>query len=595
MAPDAVQCQPPMREPRPPDPARRRRLVFYLVTLLVCCVAGAALIALRPIILIAVVLAALLLTVILRRLYSPTHYVRILWRRRGIMLLCTVTTFCFAFVALQFVHNQYDSEVTLQIEESQVLSQALKELMGGVLAPPRGRGVDEERMAKLAVRIRSRPFLERVVRMLRMHEDPMIQSLARGRAEDHPELTEEQMAIRILVENLRARIRFRGEGPGIYRITIADFSPRGAQLLARWISELFVQISDEDVEERLRTAHEFGTEQLGLYKEELRKSEEALVQYKSSQIKRSLAHRMVHADNFDLAEALQRRIANEVDRRRARAKADSLAFVGLGLPGSQSALVGDGSIRELSEELTTTLKSRVMERLAGFAVGELDLGAPGSHKTPRPDPQQQVETVVASRHPEVSPEVAGAVARFVLSKVDLEAQVQTLEMLESAIETFKQQVRSAPRDEIELARLAHDVAVNRELLQGFQAQLISTDISQAVEMAKLRLRIQVLDPACLPVIPSYPDRMRILLSAILLGALIGVWVCFAAETTHPISPTKADGRPWLRRHWVAVVVAAMILLSAFILVVRNRILHELVASGTPVQMVDPESDVDDDP
>ncbi|MBD3236720.1 MAG: hypothetical protein GF330_08455 [Candidatus Eisenbacteria bacterium] len=537
------------------------------------------------------------------------HYLRLVWRRRGIILLCTITTFCAAFVALQFVPNQYESDVTLQIEESQVLSNALEDLMGGVMAPPRGRGVDEERLAKLAGRIRSRPFLERVVRLLQMHQDPMVRNLARERLEDHPELSLEEMAIRILVENLRARIRFRGEGPGIYRIVVADFSPQGAQLLARWISELFVQISNEDVLERLRTAHEFGSEQLELYKQQLREAEEALEAYEQNRLERTLTQRLVHGENLDLVESLHRRLTDEIARHRTRLREDSLALIELGLSGHQAELLRDESIRQLANDLRIALRADIRDRAAGRTGAEQHWATANGYAAPRRDLLQQVERAAANYYPAASTEMLDALARFVFAKVDLEAQLDALALLDRGLRDFRAQVESGPGGEIERARLEHDVAVNRELLQSFQAQLIASDISQAVELTKLRLKIQVLDPATLPLSPSHPERMKTLLAALFLGALIGAGFGFVIETTDPVLRTLddfnkiapepvigttpllgrklRDERGWLRRHWVAISVVVVLLLSGTALLIRERVLHELVGSNAPVQMVEP--------
>lgn len=538
------------------------------------------------------------------------HYLRLLWRRRGILLLCTIMTVCAAFVALQFQHNRYDSEVTLLIEESQVLSQHLEQLMSGVLAPPRGHGVDAERMAKLAARVRSRPFLERVVRLLRMHEDPIVRNLARDRLARHPGLTLDEMAIRILVENLRGRIRFRTEGPGVYRITVVDFDPQGAQLLAHWISQLFVDISDEDVHERLRAAHEFGSEQLDLYKRRLRESEEALERYRESQIERSLAHRLIQGENLDLVESLRRRLADEISRRRPRIRGDSLALIELGLSGHQSEMFSDPSIGQLAADLTAALAGDIRDRATGASGSDLHLWTSNGYAAPRRDLLQQVESAAANHYPAASPEMLDAVARFVFAKVDLEAQLHALRMLDEGLADFRDQVESGPSGETELARLAHDVAVDRELLQSFQAQLTSSDITQAVEMTKLRLQIRILDPASLPLAPSHPNRVKTLLAALFLGVLIGAGFGFVIETTDPVLRTLedfgriapepvigttplldrrlTDDRGWLRRRWVPISVVVVLLLSGAVLMVRDRVLQKLVSSGTPIEVVDPE-------
>ena len=59
------------------------------------------------------------------------QYWRMIWRRLGLVLLCTITTLCAAFVTLFFVPKEYESQVTLMIEDSQLLSADLERVIGG--------------------------------------------------------------------------------------------------------------------------------------------------------------------------------------------------------------------------------------------------------------------------------------------------------------------------------------------------------------------------------------------------------------------------------------------------------------------------------
>ena len=120
--------------------------------------------------------------------------------------------------------------------------------------------------------------------------------------------------------------------------------------------------------------------------------------------------------------------------------------------------------------------------------------------------------------------------------------------------------------------------------------------------------MEILDPANLPLTPSRPDKKKILLASLFLGPLIGVGIAFMSETLDPtlrsledfakVMPEPILGTTpllarlpirggWLRRHWVPVGVAGVLLLAGIVLVARTTLLNNLVTMGRPVQMAAP--------
>ncbi len=543
------------------------------------------------------------------------HYWRIIWRRKGLVLLCTVTTVCAAFITLALVPKEYESQATLMLEDERLLSADLERVMGGIMQAPTGYGADAEQMAKVVGRIRSRPFLEQVIRMLKMNEDPVVRRLAEERCKAHPEVTVDEMAIRILVGNLQSRIRFTAAGTGIYNILVADYSAANAQVLAKWICELFVDTSSQNAVERLKTAHQFGAEQLQIYEQQLRQSEQSLEQYKSSVIQQNLARGIVTADNVFVAEALSRGISNEVASARTRTKPYEVVLSELGLGTDQTAILADPKIQDLVNGLSGSLKNEVVARLAGHALEVGDWPPAGTYGNLHRGAFAPIEAVVASYLPQGKPDAIAAIARYAFSQVDLEAETEAGQMIDGAIADFKREAQSTPEGEITLDRLTADVETNRKLLQSFQAQLVASDVSQAAEMTKLGLQIQILDPARLPLTPSRPDRAKILLAAFFLGPLLGVGLVFVGETLDPtlrsiddftkVVPEPILGttpllnrlighRSWMRRHWIPATVTGLVLLTAVFLVAGNGLVRSIASERQPVRLEDPEGTHDAD-
>lgn len=540
------------------------------------------------------------------------HYLRVLRRRKGIIVLCAVATVCATLVALHFKPRLYESQVTLMVESTQLLSSELDAVTGGILRPQTGFGMDEERMAKVVGRIQSRPFLERVVRILQADKDPVGRAEAEKLQKKHPETTVDEMAVRIAVRNLQSRIRFASVGKGIYRVIVADYKAENAQLLAKWITELFVSVSNQAQIDRLKKAHEFGAEQLRVYEAELTRSEQALERYQASQIQRNLSLSMVRQENLAAAEALQRMIDDEVTvaRVRLRGSADDLAR--LGLSRNLDVLVGDPEILGLQGSLETVLKNAVAERLAAREGALVEWPPAGQYRGLQADLYRHAQELSRKLHPDQDPQFIDALARSAFSQIDLQAEIEAARMLSEAIDSFKLRAQAEPSGELGLKRLENEVETNRKLLQSFQSQLVASDISQAVEITKLGIQIEILDPASLPLTPSSPNVAKIMLASLFLGPLIGVGMAFASELADPTLRTIEDfarvvsepvlgttplfgrlliQRGWLRRHWVMLSVGGVLLLTGLFYVLKSTVADDLANVGRPTELVAPEGSV----
>ena len=311
-------------------------------------------------------------------------YARMAWRHKGIIVLFPVAMFCATLIVLSFVPDEYESSVVLSVEDPGLVSKDVVDLTGGIMQAPAGYRVDEERMAKLAGRVQSRAFLERVIRMLKMEQDPLVRERAQGSLRDHPELTVDDMSIRVLVDQVRPKIAFDTEGPGVYKITVADHSARNARLLAAWIGELYVDDSKQQALEGIQEAENFAQNLLARYDQRLRRSEDALENSQQGAIARNLTRNVVRNENLLAAEALYRRIQDEASEARIRARAYGDSLVKYRLSADQHELMVDPRIEDLVTRLTTALWNEVVDRLAAGAASDArDWPPSGAHRVLR--------------------------------------------------------------------------------------------------------------------------------------------------------------------------------------------------------------------
>jgi hypothetical protein len=241
--------------------------------------------------------------------------------------------------------------------------------------------------------------------------------------------------------------------------------------------------------------------------------------------------------------------------------------------------------------------------------GELETWPPrGSEATLRGDLYQRIESQVAAQYPDVLPGNQIKIAKYVFAHIDSGIQGDIAEFLNRSMQDFKRKAQAQPIDDLELARLENAVARERQLLELFRAQMVASDISQAVETTELGSKIEIMDPAQLPLEPSRPNRVKILLASVLLGPLLGAGFALLAEIMDttvrtldeiqriipepvlgmtPLMSKLRSPRRGIRRYWIPAALTGVVLFTAAFFVARTTVLRDTIVEE-PIQLVNPE-------
>lgn len=83
--------------------------------------------------------------------------------------------------------------------------------------------------------------------------------------------------------------------------------------------------------------------------------------------------------------------------------------------------------------------------------------------------------------------------------------------------------------EREYNRVSHEVETNRAIYQAFLESKTSTQISEAVQNTNLGIRINIVENAEKPLAPVKPDKFKIILIAVMFGAVCGVGAILVSE------------------------------------------------------------------
>ncbi|NNF07445.1 MAG: hypothetical protein HKN21_11840 [Candidatus Eisenbacteria bacterium] len=531
------------------------------------------------------------------------HYFRVLWRRKSLVLLATVAVFCTALIALQLLPSQYQSSAVLSVQERDRFARGFEELMGGGRATQRAYNYDEMRQAQIISDITSRPFLEDVVRVLKMHEDPTLLERAKKDSDKHPQLTVEEIAIRTLVSGLQSRIQVRGVGPGLYRFTVRDYDPGTSKLLAHWISELFIDSSTKREIQRIEAQKNVAEEQLRIREDEVAAKAEALQIYRERLIGQALEENPVTGRNLRSAELRYDDLASDEATIRARIPARRRAAVADGFPTTDARLSNDPEVMGLAKGLR--------EALHAFSLGQLGSNQTSAGVLALQEKLSQARSQLYRTLEERSQTLYGdsgqdwsKMADLVFAQLDAKAHGEAARSLRIFIRDYKSRIQSEPAHEIELARLEKELLQSENSLKAFKEQLIASEVQTIVSASDLGLRIEIVDPAQLPLKASFPNRTKILTLALLMGPLIGIGFGFLNEFLDPtlrnlediqrIAPEPVLGtlpllenvipvHSGLRKRWVPVTLAGVVLVTVAFFATREMLFPDL---GTPKEAVE---------
>ncbi len=535
---------------------------------------------------------------------DPRHYVKMFWRRKGVILLSVITVFCSALVALSFMPDEYEATVQVSFEEAQT---AVPEITPQTSSGPR----EDARLQRFASVIQSRPFLTLVVLKLpNMTSTPSVRAVAEEIQRKTPQLSVDEIALRLVVDKVQSRLRFVSRGSGIYEVVVTDSDPATAKDLAGYIGDLYMEETKKHRVEGLQYAILWSEEQGGLHEQELRVAEEKYEQYRESQIQKELPPGAVRAENRERADLLQRGVRKfaEAAEDLVRERTNDLDKAEIN-KATADAILSDTEFNQHAEQLKEDLTGGVDNRLTLESLPEGEsLWPPPEYRVLRQRLAAKLQERVQIKRPRANPVNVATYVDYLLSRIDAHARSEVAKDLDQRIEAYEQQAQNQPEQELALQKLKQDVDSKRATRELFRNSETKNTILQQAESASLGGQVRILEPPQLPLAPSRPNRVKILLGALLLGTMFGLGLAFLSEIMDPTVRTLADIQrvapepvlcttpllsklqprvQGIRRFWLPAAVSAVVLLTAAFFAAR------LIAQEEPLPGAHPAGEASD--
>lgn len=425
---------------------------------------------------------------------SARLFWQILWKRRGLVAVCTIAGIVLAIVAIALIRPTYEASGRVAVGKSYD-----DEALGFKTAGQ--SNLDEADVLALDTQIdilQSSTMALQAVNQLHLADTPDFRSrfawLSQHRSQP-PSALIQTFHSRLDVSRLpRSRI---------IEIRYDSTDPQLAAKTVNTLADLYIDQNDKAKVQSAQKTASFLSSQLDDLRQRLETSEQKLVDYQKAHgilgldEKENIITSKLNDLNKDLTAAETDRIQKETNYRLSRAGDPELIY-----QADQTSLL-------------PKLKAQQAELQSAFAEANTIMGS--AHPK-----VQQLKSQLDMVNGEIDKEVHHIAARF---QADYLAANKREQMLRDAMATQKSEANKLNEDAIEYNLLKRDAETSRQLYEGLLSKLKEADISERLRNDNIRL----IDYAQVPVKPIRPKPLLYLAFGVFAGFLCGIGSAVALE------------------------------------------------------------------
>ena len=451
-------------------------------------------------------------------------YWKIFWRKKFYIIVPVILSFVIAAVGTRYLTPVYESSTLVSIEEQNILAQTMSRYITNVEQQQRVR--ERQYRAMIETRLRSRSFLETVIYDLGLNRSYNVRQDIENSKNNPTGLPVEERVIRRLVALLRDKIKVENTLPGFYQISILDSDPGTAHVLASKMAEKYIEVIQQSKLQGLRQAGAFSDEQLAIYKEKLDTAEKELSRVKRELAATDIETNPVNALNLHIADARKTTFQTEVERnrialRRIRERLNSI----FGMVPSTDRIGSDETVNNIENRLFARSNEGLLSMIAGdnASLEEQDLS------TIWEELRRRISEIILDEYSEFSADLRPLITEYYYQRSLVDYYSNRERKIQGYIDRYNENISIRPHLEREEARLNQDVETNRAIYQAFVESKTSAQITEAVQSTNLGVRVNIIEQAEKSFIPVKPNKLKIILLALVFGGACGLSAILITE------------------------------------------------------------------
>jgi succinoglycan biosynthesis transport protein ExoP len=459
--------------------------------------------------------------------FDLREYWGLLLRRKWILIIPFLTVTLISFGGSFLLTRQYKSSTIVLISESRLLSRPLENLVPGVSPTRSSRQEIEQRLATIRNQIISTGFLRKLIYNLNLNRNSRVIGMARKIKSKFPEISEEELVEKILIDELRKNIWVGFRGENLVEITVYSEKPKLAADLAKNLAQIFI---DESLRYELlgvRGALDFSDEQLAIYKKRLEEAENRLREYKEQTLKSYVDQSIISDTNANQIVSVL-----DVTKLEIRELEDQNNFLKNKLSEHKAqdlSLPVSDKLKNFKEQLLASVDEYI-PLLTKYSWRDAKvLTLTQNTRTLLDQIEEEIKAISQSQEGKLSPEVLSLLEDYTFDQINLNFLKEKLRVLDQVVEGVKERLSRIPYQEQTLRNLEQEVETSRRIYEMFVSQSQGSQISQQVQQADAQNRFRIIEPASVPLNPVKPNRLKITLLGCILGLALGGGSVILAE------------------------------------------------------------------
>lgn len=443
-------------------------------------------------------------------------YIRILKRRKWYFFVPFILVIPLGILKIVMTEPLYESSCSIQIIPNRLLSSNLRRVVPGVI------GI--ERVTSLKTRIRSSEYLTQLGYRLELQKDEKIRKRAKEMQESYPDKQLEEIIELLLIKKLKKTIYVKSYSSDVIEIKATALTPEIAYLIVKTLTEIFIDESLRGELGSVQNALRFNDEQIAVFKEKVEQAEAKLEQYKKSLISKQVENQTLTVESFQrIGEAI---VAIEITTRERK---EHLRDITLRFKGEDiiNNYPNTPAIQRIHIVITEKInqKAALMERDSWKSARVIKINDDIKELSNRI--KSEIEKIYAAKYPQQNSHTLNFFTDKAKTLYDLEILDRKKKALDQVLEKFKR--TQNPSNELALAKLEEEVAINRKIYNMFLEQNQGAQIEESLQRADASSRFKIIEPARKPLEPINAGYRMILFMTIVLGTSLAGGAVYLGE------------------------------------------------------------------
>ncbi|MCC6710528.1 MAG: chain-length determining protein [Gammaproteobacteria bacterium] len=458
------------------------------------------------------------------QIQQARRYVRMVWPYRWAALGLSVLVCIGGWIFALMMPDIYEVKAKIFVDTRSMLRPLLK-----------GLAIDSESLASSANMMKrtlmTRPNLEQVARKT-----------------DLDLKTKTDREFDAVISGLAEKISLQGtQQDNIYEIAFTGSDPKQAKRVVDELLNTFMEAALGSNRKDTAVTQKFLDEQIVQYEQRLLDAEGRLKEFKQRNVGVMPGEGSSYFRNLQNAREMLQRAQLELHEAQNRSSTLRQKLEGeepvLGVMGDQQSLRApaasryDGRLAHLQEQMDQLLLQYTDKHPDIQAIREQMEGLKA-----RRDEELKELAAKAANEPQDSlsmdePAEGGVYQEIKLAMAEADAEVAGLtarvNAYQAKVTELEHQVDSIPEIEAELKRLDRDYGLNKQQYDELLKRRESARLSQEVDQQADDVKLKVIDPPRVPLLPIGPNRVQVMTMVLLAALGAGVGLAFLLSQINP--------------------------------------------------------------